>query len=138
MNTYAEKFKALGDETRLRILYLLIKANSDLCVCELTDALEIPQYNISKHLKILRQVGLITERKEGRWVYLGIVEGDNSFTTTLLHAINHIPDTLLSKDVEELHSRLAIREHGKCLLGVQKKHLISSNHKKEGATHEAV
>jgi ArsR family transcriptional regulator len=138
MNTYAEKFKALGDETRLRILYLLIKADSDLCVCELTDALEIPQYNISKHLKTLRHAGLIAERKEGRWVYFGIVEDDDSFTKTLLHAINHIPDTLLSKDVEELHNRLAIREHGKCLLGIQKKHLISNNHKKKGVTHEAV
>jgi ArsR family transcriptional regulator len=138
MNTYAEKFKALGDETRLRILYLLIKADSDLCVCELTDALEIPQYNISKHLKILRHAGLIAERKEGRWVYFGIVEDDDSFTETLLHAINHIPDTLLSNDVKELHNRLAIREHGKCLLGIQKKHLLGSNHKKKGATYEAV
>jgi ArsR family transcriptional regulator len=138
MKTYAEKFKALGDETRLRILYLLIKADSDLCVCELTDALEIPQYNISKHLKILRHAGLIAERKEGRWVYFGIVENDDSFSGNILHAINHIPDTLLSNDVKELHNRLAIREHGKCLIGIQKTHLISSNPKKEGVTHEAI
>jgi ArsR family transcriptional regulator len=126
MKKFTEKFKALADETRLRIFYLLINSNSELCVCELTDALEIPQYNISRHLKILRSAGLIEERKEGRWVYLGLTNGNDPFTEKILDSINEISETQLSKDLTELDKRLALRTNGKCLLGIQKKHLISN------------
>jgi ArsR family transcriptional regulator len=124
MKEFTEKFKAFADETRLRILYLLINSNSELCVCELTDALEIPQYNVSRHLKILRNAGLIEERKEGRWVYFSLTQGMDAFTETALDSINQIAETQLSKDLAELETRLTIRTNGKCLLGIQKKHLI--------------
>ena len=127
MKEFTEKFKAFADETRLRILYLLINSNSKLCVCELTDALEIPQYNISRHLKILRNTGLIEERKEGRWVYFGLAKGIDAFTETVFDSINQIAETQLSKDLVELDKRLAIRTGGKCLLGIQKKHLMGGN-----------
>ena len=124
MKEFTEKFKAVTDETRLRILYLLINSNSELCVCELTDVLETPQYNISRHLKILRNAGLIEERKEGRWVYFDLVKVKDVFTETALDSINQITETQLSRDLAELETRLAIRTKGKCLLGIQKKHLI--------------
>jgi len=123
MKEYAEYFKALGDETRLRILYLLIRADSELCVCELTDTLEIPQYNISKHLKILKNAGLVVERKEGRWVNFRLKNDNDIFTQSILKAISGIPHSLLSKDMKELGKRLNIRVEGKCLLGIQKGHL---------------
>lgn len=126
MNQYTEKFKALADETRLRMIYLFLKANSELCVCEVTDSLEIPQYNVSRHLKILKNAGLIQERKEGRWVYFSLAKGNDGFTETLWKTINQIPQSLLAKDLAELHKRFAIREGGKCLKGIQKKHLIGS------------
>lgn len=131
MKTYTEKFKALSDETRLRILYLLINSNTELCVCEFTDALEIPQYNISRHLKILKNAGLIQERKEGRWVYFGLTKENDNFTETILNAISQIPESLLSKDLAELNKRIAIRTNGKCLIGIQKEHLFSNHPKKE-------
>jgi ArsR family transcriptional regulator len=130
MKKYAEYFKALGDETRLRILYLLVNADSELCVCELTDALEIPQYNISRHLKILKNAGLIEERKEGRWVNLSLKNND-SFTQSILNSISCIPASLLSNDLIELDKRLSIRVKGKCLLGIQKKHLKGNHINKE-------
>ena len=122
MKRYAEYFKALGDETRLRILCLLVYAESGLCVCELTDALEIPQYNISRHLKILKNAGLVEERKEGRWVYFSPKKND-SFTQSILNSIRFIPSSLFSRDLQELDKLLSIRAEGKCLLGIQKKHL---------------
>jgi len=131
MDEFTEKFKALADATRLRILYLLINANTELCVCEFTDALEIPQYNISRHLKILKNAGLIRERKEGRWVYFGLIKENDTFTETILNAIRQIPESLLSKDLAELDKRIAIRTNDKCLIGIQKEHLFSNSQKKE-------
>ena len=130
MKKYTEKFKALSDKTRLRIFYLLQKANSELCVCELTDALEIPQYNVSRHLNILKNAGLVKERKEGRWVYFRCIKEEDSFTEALLNLISHIPESLLSKDLEELDKRFKIRTNGKCLIGIQKKHLVGNHSRK--------
>lgn len=123
MQEYIEIFKALSDETRLRILNLLLTAQTALCVCEFTDVLEIPQYNISRHLKILKNVGLIRERKEGRWVYFSLSTSSNGFYQAILEAIKHIPSTLLLKDQDEIDKRLNIRIDGKCHLGIQKEHL---------------
>ena len=126
MQKFTEKFKAHTDETRLRILYLLINSNSEICVCELTDALEIPQYNISRHLKILRNAGLTEQRKEGRWVHVYLAKGNDTFTETIFNSINQISTTQLSKDFTELDKRFSMRTNGKCFKGIQKKHLIGS------------
>ena len=61
-------FKALSDPTRLRCLFLLLKED-ELCVCELTHALALPQPKISHHLANLRKSGLVNDRKEGLWIY---------------------------------------------------------------------
>ncbi|OQX06575.1 MAG: transcriptional regulator [Thiothrix lacustris] len=60
--------KALADQTRLRILLLLV-GKEELCVCELTQALELAQPKISRHLAVLRESGLLLDRKAGLWVY---------------------------------------------------------------------
>jgi ArsR family transcriptional regulator len=120
MNEYVEIFKALSDETRLRIMHLLMAAHSDLCVCELVDSLEVPQYNISKHLKALKHAGLIIERKEGRWVYYSLAKANEPFRQALFGALASIPRALAAKDHKELKKRLRIRVDGKCLIGIQK------------------
>jgi ArsR family transcriptional regulator len=63
----ASRFRALGDPTRLRILDLV--AQGEQCVCELAEAIDIPQPLLSHYLKILREAGFITVRKDGRWNY---------------------------------------------------------------------
>lgn len=63
----ARLFHALSDETRLRILERL--RHGERCVCDLTDALRAAQPRLSFHLKILKQAGLVTGRREGRWGY---------------------------------------------------------------------
>jgi len=63
-------FRALGDETRLRILELL--RDGERCVCDLTDLLETGQSRLSFHLRTLKDAGIITDRREGRWVYYAL------------------------------------------------------------------
>lgn len=66
----ARFFRALGDATRLGILHLL--RQDERTVGELVGALEVPQPKVSRHLKILRESGLVTTRKEGRLVFCGL------------------------------------------------------------------
>ncbi|BAU46986.1 transcriptional regulator [Sulfurifustis variabilis] len=64
-------FTALSDETRLRLL-LLLTTEQELCVCELTHALEQPQPKISRHLALLRENEIVVDRREGLWVHYRI------------------------------------------------------------------
>ena len=63
----ASLFHALSDETRLSILRRL--RFGERCVCEMTDALDAAQSRLSFHLKVLKEAGLVTDRREGRWMY---------------------------------------------------------------------
>ena len=65
-----EEFKVLGDKTRLRILSLLL--GRELCVCDLTEVLEISQPGVSQHMRRLRQVGFVHERRGGQWIYYSL------------------------------------------------------------------
>lgn len=60
-------FKALGDETRLRILNLL--QEGELCVCDLTHSLCLPQSTVSRHLAILKKAGLVADRRNRTWAF---------------------------------------------------------------------
>jgi ArsR family transcriptional regulator len=66
----ARWFHALADETRLRVVERL--REGEQCVCDLTDALETGQSRLSFHLKTLKDAGLVTDRREGRWVYYAL------------------------------------------------------------------
>jgi ArsR family transcriptional regulator len=67
----ATVFKALGDELRLAAL-MLIREQKKLCVCELTEALEIPQPKASRHLATLREAGLLDTERQGQWIYYSL------------------------------------------------------------------
>ena len=66
----AQLFHALSDETRLALLDML--RNGERCVCELQEALDAAQSRLSFHLKVLREAGIVKDRKEGRWSYYRI------------------------------------------------------------------
>jgi ArsR family transcriptional regulator len=68
MKTTAQIFKALGDETRLRIMALLV-SGQELCVCDIMEALDLPQSTVSRHLSYLRNAGLVNDRRQGVWMY---------------------------------------------------------------------
>ncbi|MDH3900664.1 MAG: metalloregulator ArsR/SmtB family transcription factor [Gammaproteobacteria bacterium] len=61
-------FRALADPTRLRSIVLL-QREGELCVCEFTHALDLTQPKISRHLAILREDGIVSDRRAGHWVY---------------------------------------------------------------------
>ena len=72
MSLHVDLFKALSDETRLKIIILLHKR--ELCVCQIEAALGITQTKASRHLSILRRAGLLKARREGLWMYYTLEE----------------------------------------------------------------
>jgi ArsR family transcriptional regulator len=113
-----EKYKAIGEETRLRILRILIKAKAELCVCEIIDVLKKPQYNISKNLSILKRVELVEERRDGRLMMYKIKVG-NLFNKKLFESISLIKgdsNPVFKDDFDNLEKRLSLRENGKCII----------------------
>jgi len=66
----ARLFHALSDETRVRVLEML--SRGERCVCELQDTVGAAQSRLSFHLKVLREAGLVNDRKQGRWNYYSI------------------------------------------------------------------
>lgn len=74
MKQTAQLFKALSDDTRLRILGLLFEG--ELCVCDLVAVLGIPQSTVSRHLAYLRNSGLVVDSREGVWMHYRLADGD--------------------------------------------------------------
>ncbi len=68
MEVLRDTFKALSDETRLRIMVLLLD-NDELCVCDLVGALGQTQSKVSRHLRYLYNSGLVKDRREGLWMH---------------------------------------------------------------------
>lgn len=75
-------FRALGDETRVRIVALL--AHGELCVCHLEQALGLSQPNCSRQLGILKAAGVVDSRRDGTWVYYRITEQDYESVQSVL------------------------------------------------------
>jgi ArsR family transcriptional regulator len=64
-------FQSLADATRLRSL-MLLERHGELCVCELTQALDMAQPKVSRHLAVLREAGLVLDRRQGLWIYYSL------------------------------------------------------------------
>lgn len=64
-------FQALGDPTRLRLLNLM--AGQEVCVCYFVEVLNLPQPKISRHLAYLRKAGIVTARRDGKWMHYAIL-----------------------------------------------------------------
>jgi ArsR family transcriptional regulator len=77
-------FQLLSDGTRLRTL-MLLAAEGELCVCELTHALDLSQPKISRHLAQLRESGLLQTRRSGQWMYYRIDPGLPDWAHSILH-----------------------------------------------------
>jgi len=76
MENEAAFFKVLAEPTRLR-LAVLLSIRGETCVCELAEALETPQYTISRHLGIMRSAGLVEARREGTWMHYKLSKARN-------------------------------------------------------------
>jgi ArsR family transcriptional regulator len=104
-------FKALGDETRMRIVALL--AHGDLCVCHVEAALSLSQPTASRHLAVLRTAGVVEARREGTWVYYGLAPQLDGLARAQLKALvaAFSKQDVLKRDVEHL---LATRGPSAC------------------------
>lgn len=116
----SEVFQALADPTRIRIVRLLAETREEACLCELVDSLQEPQYKLSRHIKMLRQAGLLTTEKEGRWVYHRLVEGI-PYLDRVHEALKALPDVdgSFARDLENFRRRMYLREAGRCRIGIQ-------------------
>jgi len=119
MNEAINIFKALSDNTRLRIIRVLIQAGKELCVCEIMDSLGESQYNVSRHLKELKIAGLVKERKGGRWVFYSLQEPKDESHKTIIQALSCLRDEIFSLDEGRLKARLSLRKGGRCVIGVK-------------------
>ena len=93
-------FHALSDETRLEIVQRL--RSGERCVCDLTDLLSAAQSRLSFHLKVLKDAGLVSDRKEGRWVHYSLNR----------EAFTELQELL--GDMKPSTRRLTVRDDGCC------------------------
>jgi ArsR family transcriptional regulator len=112
-------FQALSDPTRLRVIRLLASTPEEACLCEFVDSLLESQYKLSRHLKVLRQAGLVDAEKDGRWVYHRLVTGPDHLQA-LYDVIEALPDPkrVFRDDLKRFKERLTHREDGRCRVGV--------------------
>ncbi len=98
--------RALGHPARLRTVAML--RSGELCVCQITEVLKLAPSTVSAHLKELKQAGMISERKDGRWVYFDLIEDDGtrSWIEVALSGLVHDPqieaDDLLVDELRRL------------------------------------
>ena len=97
-------FTALSNEIRLRCL-MLMQLEGELCVCELIHALNLSQPMISRHLALLRDSGLVTDRRAGQWVYYDINSELSGWAKDILHttSLANCEQSPFSKDLQALH-----------------------------------
>lgn len=120
MEQYISIFKALSDMTRLKIVWLLNNIDEKICVSEIIDVLDEYQYNVSRHLRLLKDAGLIEEVKEGKWVFYYLTPIKDEFQHMVQKAISSIPETEMTNEITKCKKRLELRENGKCIVGMNK------------------
>ena len=93
-------FKALSEETRLRILKLL--EHGELCVCDIVAALDMVQPKVSFHLNVLKEAGFLRDRKQGRWTHYRLDASDFFRRSLLLSVFERIPQDAVAGDRKRL------------------------------------
>ncbi len=98
----AKAFKALGESNRLRILKML--EIRPLCVCEITEVLQLATSTVSKHLSILRDAGFIVDHKEGKWInyYLADTLRQEADHTQHFISLDLLNDGVVQDDAEKV------------------------------------
>lgn len=113
-------FQALADPTRIRIVRLLAETNEEACLCDFSDALLEPSYKLSRHLKILKQAGLLTATREGRFVYHRLIS-KASYLKHLYAMICEMPvqNPNFKRELKHFKTRISQRKAGRyCSEGI--------------------
>ena len=107
MKELSKVFKALSDETRLRIVKLF--ENGELCVCHIVAAVDMSQSRISFHLKILKEAGLVKDRREGKWMHYRLNESDLFKRLLFLSIAERVSGEETTNDRQRLEAFIASR-----------------------------
>lgn len=78
-------FKALADPTRLRLIRLL--GDEEVCVCSCVEKLKTNQPKVSRHLAYLRRAGLVTSRRDGKWIHYRLVEPSDPSASKIVREV---------------------------------------------------
>jgi ArsR family transcriptional regulator len=100
MEELLDIFKALSEETRLRIIKLL--EHGELCVCDLTAALDMVQPKVSFHLAVLKEAGFIKDRRQGKWTHYRLDDSDLLRRFLILSVMERIPEDAITADARRL------------------------------------
>lgn len=105
MEMTTELFKALAHDTRLRILCLLLEG--EVCVCQIMAILQLPQSTASRHLAVLKNAGLVEDRRDGVWIYYSLAGHTQPLVEQVLGALRSYLPTLGTclEDRQRLTSR---------------------------------
>lgn len=116
MERYLSRMKAAAELTRMRLLRVLIEADTELCLCELVDIVRRPQYAVSRAMAQLRSAGLVTERRRGKLAFYTLT--DDPFNRRLFELLAAVPvdDDSHRHDSDRLRWRLDLREGGRCVI----------------------
>ena len=107
MKSFAAVFKALSDESRLRIINLLYYSG-ELCVCDIEEVMGFTQTKVSRHLAYLRKAGLVDDRKQGLWMLYSIATPRNEEQKAVLDFLAGLlkSDPVARKDAQRLAGRI--------------------------------
>lgn len=117
MNDIVLLGKALSDPTRVRILHALLR--SDLCVCEMVDALELGQSTLSAHLQTIRQAGIVETSRRHKMVSYALTMDAKRLIEPIFqdHDDALSVDHRLTRDRARIQERLNLRSQGQCVFG---------------------
>ncbi len=109
-------FFALSEACRLRIVRLMLSANDELCLCELSESLDEPEYKLSRHVKILKSSGLLNSVRDGKWIYHSLVQTEECLRA-LYHSLALFPDLdrQYERDFKRFEKRRLLRTNGRCV-----------------------
>ncbi len=108
MKDLLQIYKALSDETRLRIIKLL--EHGELCVCDIVGSLDIIQPKISFHLGVLKEAGLVKDRRVGKWIHYRLDDSEIFRRFLLLSTLEKAEGDLIHSDKKRLEEFLKYKE----------------------------
>lgn len=104
----AKAMKALSDPNRIRIIEIL--SNKEMCVCEITSVLNLATSTVSNHLSILRNAGIIEDKKDGKWVnYRVKTPAENQYVQHVLFVLKNWVRDSETVQKDKIKSRRADR-----------------------------
>jgi len=89
MDIFLKSISALNDQTRIRLIKF-ININGRCCVCDLQNSFDMIQSRLSRHLKILKEAGFLTLKREGKWAYYCIRSPLDAFRQSAINEIMHL------------------------------------------------